>query len=108
MSSPLPTLLLCISYYLIVKKFGPDYMRNREPYQLNGLLIYYNLFQVVFSGYLFYEWGMSGWFTNYSYRCQPVDYSDSEQAKRMLSVSWWYYFSKFTEFFDTVSGFLRF
>lgn len=106
MSSPLPTLLICVSYYLIVKKIGPYLMRDRAPYKLNNLLIAYNLFQVLFSAYLFYEWGMSGWFGKYSYRCQPVDYSMSDEAVRMLSVSWWYYFSKFTEFFDTVSALL--
>ena len=46
---------------------------------------------------------MSGWARGYSFRCQPVDYSNNPLALRMANTCWWYYFSKFTEFFDTVS-----
>lgn len=77
----------------------------------------------------FFQIGMGGWFTGeYSLRCQPVDYSNKSStlivrtifvqsrysthillsnklcffSLQMVSASWWYYFSKFTEFFDTV------
>lgn len=30
-------------------------MENRKPFQLKNILIYYNLFQVIFSTWLFYE-----------------------------------------------------
>ncbi|KAL1116452.1 hypothetical protein AAG570_004925 [Ranatra chinensis] len=50
---------------------------------------------------------MSGWLGSYSFRCQPVDYSNSPMALRMASTCWWYYFSKFTEFFDTLFFILR-
>lgn len=66
---------------------------------------------------------MSGWFTGeYSFKCQPVDYSNKPSTIRvsyfakiklklnssklylqMVNASWWYFFSKFTEFADTVS-----
>lgn len=52
----------------------------------------------------FYEYGRGGWFHGYNFHCQPVDYGYSPMALRMLNVCWWYYFSKFTEFFDTVRG----
>ncbi|KAK4295101.1 hypothetical protein Pmani_032317 [Petrolisthes manimaculis] len=101
MSSPWPTLFICISYVLIVKVIGPWYMKDRPPFQLRNLLVFYNAAQVIFSTWLFYEFGMGGWFRGYSYRCQPVDYSHNPVAIRMTHASWWYYFSKFTEFFDT-------
>ena len=47
---------------------------------------------------------IGGWLNGYNYRCQPVDYSNTPHALRVASGCWWYYFSKFTEFFDTVSG----
>lgn len=50
---------------------------------------------------------MSGWLTGYSYRCQPVDYSATPMALRMARTCWWYYISKFTEFFDTFFFILR-
>uniref|UniRef100_A0A023F4L2 Elongation of very long chain fatty acids protein n=1 Tax=Triatoma infestans TaxID=30076 RepID=A0A023F4L2_TRIIF len=108
MSSPFPTLVICLSYIYLVKVLGPKLMENRKPFQLKELLIAYNLFQVIFSTWLFYELGASGWFTgHYSLRCQPVDYSADKFTVRMVHVCWWYYFSKFTEFMDTIFFVLR-
>ncbi|EEB17942.1 predicted protein [Pediculus humanus corporis] len=61
----------------------------------------------IFSTWIFYEYIQSGWFTGYSFRCQPVDYSYNPKAMRMANTCWWYYFSKFTEFFDTLFFILR-
>ncbi|XP_026475167.1 elongation of very long chain fatty acids protein AAEL008004 [Ctenocephalides felis] len=107
MSSPFPTLFICLSYAYFVKVIGPKLMENRKPFQLKYTLIVYNLFQVIFSCWLFYESCASGWLTTYSFRCQPVDYSRSPEAMRMVHGCWWYYFSKFTEFFDTIFFVLR-
>ncbi|XP_065221734.1 very long chain fatty acid elongase AAEL008004-like isoform X3 [Planococcus citri] len=108
MSSPLPTLIICLTYVYIVKVIGPRLMANRKPFELRRTLIVYNLFQVIFSSWLFYELGMSGWLTGrYSLRCEPVDPSQNPTALRMVNVCWWYYFSKFTEFFDTFFFVLR-
>lgn len=101
MSSPLPTLCMCLSYVFIVKVLGPKLMENRKPLELKKVLIYYNLFQVLFSIWLFYEASVAGWLNHYSLKCQPVDYSSTPLAMRMVRGCWWYYFSKFTEFFDT-------
>ncbi|XP_022836081.1 elongation of very long chain fatty acids protein AAEL008004-like isoform X2 [Spodoptera litura] len=103
MSSPFPTLLICLSYVYLVKVLGPRFMENRKPYELKNVLILYNFLQVVFSAWLFYESMMGGWLNHYSFRCQPVDYTENPKAIRMVHACWWYYFSKFTEFFDTVS-----
>ncbi|XP_063988213.1 very long chain fatty acid elongase AAEL008004-like isoform X2 [Diachasmimorpha longicaudata] len=107
MSSPFPTLFVCLSYVYLVKVLGPKLMENRKPFQLKNVLIAYNFFQVIFSAWLFYESLMGGWWGHYSFRCQPVDYSNSPTAIRMVYASWWYYFSKFTEFFDTIFFILR-
>lgn len=101
MSSPLPTLALCLGYVYLVKVLGPRFMENRKPFQLKNTLIVYNFVQVVFSAWLFYECLMGGWWGTYSFRCQPVDHGTTGQAMRMVHACWWYYFSKFTEFFDT-------
>ncbi|XP_025417447.1 elongation of very long chain fatty acids protein AAEL008004-like, partial [Sipha flava] len=59
------------------------------------------LFQVLFSTWIFYEAWASAWGNGYSLRCEPVDYSMSPSAMRVARGCWWYYISKFTEFFDT-------
>ncbi|XP_045493641.1 elongation of very long chain fatty acids protein AAEL008004 isoform X2 [Colias croceus] len=107
MSSPFPTLIICLSYVYLVKVIGPKFMENRKPYELQNLLIIYNFSQVIFSMWLFYESLMGGWLNHYSFRCQPVDYTDNPIANRMVHACWWYYFSKFTEFFDTIFFVLR-
>ncbi|KAJ8732828.1 hypothetical protein PYW07_015427 [Mythimna separata] len=107
MSSPFPTLAICLTYVFTVKVLGPKLMENRKPFELKRILIFYNLFQVLFSIWLFRESLKSGWFTTYSFRCQPVDYSNSPDAIRTVHGCWWYYFSKFTEFFDTIFFVMR-
>lgn len=107
MSSPFPTLFICLFYAYFSRVLGPAIMENRKPFTLRKILIYYNAFQTIFSAWIFYEYLMSGWATHYSYRCQPVDYSNSPVAMRMARTCWWYYISKFTEFFDTLFFILR-
>ncbi|XP_055678558.1 elongation of very long chain fatty acids protein AAEL008004 isoform X1 [Lutzomyia longipalpis] len=108
MSSPFPTLAVCLCYVYIVKVLGPRLMENRKPFQLQNTLIVYNFLQVVFSTWLFYEISISGWLTgHYNFRCQPVDYSNHPRTLRMVHACWWYYFSKFTEFMDTIFFVLR-
>ncbi|KAL0276860.1 UNVERIFIED_CONTAM: hypothetical protein PYX00_004334 [Menopon gallinae] len=107
MSSPFPTIAICIFYAYFSKVLGPKLMENRKPFDLRNILVVYNLLQTIFSMWIFYEYCQSGWLTGYSFRCQPVDYSNNPKAIRMAATCWWYYFSKFTEFFDTFFFVLR-
>lgn len=102
LSSPLPTALICLTYVYIVKVAGPRFMKDREPYNIRTFLIFYNSFQVILSAYIVYWCLQGGWIIgNYSLMCQPVDYSDSREAKIMTHISYVYYLAKFTEFIDT-------
>ncbi|CAG9798859.1 unnamed protein product [Chironomus riparius] len=107
MSSPFPTIAMCLSYVFIVKFLGPKVMENRKPFKLRKIIVLYNFLQVVLSFYLFFEAGMSGWFGKYNLRCQPVDFSMNSDALRMANGSYLYYLSKFSEFLDTFFFVLR-
>ncbi|XP_065372435.1 very long chain fatty acid elongase AAEL008004 isoform X2 [Calliphora vicina] len=107
MSSPFPTLAVCLTYVYLVKVIGPRLMENRKPFRLQNTLILYNAVQVIFSAWIFYECLMGGWWGHYSFTCQPVEYNDHPRTKRMVHACWWYYFSKFTEFMDTIFFVLR-
>jgi len=101
MSSIWITTAICVLYVYIVKVWGPRFMQDREPYQIKGIMLVYNLFQTLFSTWMFMEgWGfyVSG---NYNWQCEPVDYSDSPTAKRAVNLAWWYFFSKFIDLFDS-------
>lgn len=107
MSSPLPTLALCLFYAYFSKTLAPKIMANRKPFDLRNVLVVYNLIQTVFSIWIFYEYLQSGWWGHYSFKCQPVDYSNNPKALRMARICWWYYIAKFTEFFDTLFFLMR-
>ncbi|PBC32084.1 Elongation of very long chain fatty acids protein [Apis cerana cerana] len=107
MDSPIPTFLIVLLYLYGVTILGPRVMANRKPFKLRGTLVAYNAFQVIFSLGMLYEHLMSGWLLDYSYKCQPVDYSHNPSALRMANLCWWYFISKFTEFADTIFFVLR-
>lgn len=107
MESPIPTVIIVAMYLYLVLVLGPRLMANRKPLQLNAVLVVYNAIQVIFSVFMLWEHLMSGWLQEYSYKCQPVDYSHSPTALRMANLCWWYYLSKFTEFMDTIFFVLR-
>jgi len=106
MDSIWPTLSLSASYYLIVRHIGPRFMAKREPYNLKSIMQIYNLFQVLFNSWLFYK-VLWLWRDHYDWNCQPVDYSYSKIGLAALDVTWWYYFSKFIDFFDSFFFVLR-
>ncbi|XP_017777182.1 PREDICTED: elongation of very long chain fatty acids protein AAEL008004-like [Nicrophorus vespilloides] len=107
MNSPIPTIVMVLAYLYTVIFLGPRLMANRKPFKLREVLVLYNGGQVLFSLYMLYEHLMSGWFFDYSYKCQPVDYSNSEKGMRMATLCWWYYISKLSEFADTVFFVMR-
>ncbi|XP_055619399.1 elongation of very long chain fatty acids protein 7-like isoform X2 [Toxorhynchites rutilus septentrionalis] len=107
MDNPLPTLGMMTCYLLWVLWLGPLYMRDRKPMDLRRIIIFYNLFQVLLSGYMFYEHLMAGWIRGYSLTCQTVDYDDGPLSRRMFNLCYVYYLSKLTEFADTTFFVLR-
>ncbi|KAG7172611.1 Elongation of very long chain fatty acids protein-like 7 [Homarus americanus] len=103
LQSPLPSLLLCLLYVGIVTWWGPLYMSSRKPFSgLRPFMIAYNAFQVVFSAWLFTQGGLGGWFGGYKLVCQTCDFSDDPKAVLMMHGAFWYYFSKFIDFIDTI------
>ncbi|XP_060933509.1 ELOVL fatty acid elongase 8b [Limanda limanda] len=104
--SPFPMLLIFLVYLSVVWA-GPRMMKHREPFNLRVVLIVYNFCMVGLSAYMFYEFLVTSLLSNYSYLCQPVDYSNSPLAMRMARVCWWFFFSKVIELSDTVFFILR-
>ncbi|XP_069662894.1 very long chain fatty acid elongase 4-like isoform X3 [Haliaeetus albicilla] len=83
--SPFPVTLLFV-FYLFVVALGPFYMRQQKPLKLQGLLVAYNLAMMTLSSYMFYEFLVTSVLDNYSYLCQPVDYSRSELGMRVFFI----------------------
>ncbi|RXN34560.1 adenine DNA glycosylase-like protein [Labeo rohita] len=104
--SPVPVICIFLCYLVIIW-IGPKLMKNKEPVDLKAVLIVYNFAMVGLSIYMFHEFMVTSWLANYSYLCQPVDYSRSPLGMRMASVCWWFFFSKVIELSDTIFFILR-
>ena len=82
-------------------------MESRDPYNIKWIMIVYNFCQTLFSFWMFAEsWAffVTG---DYSWHCEPVDYSNNKDAIRVLSLGWWYFFSKFIDLLDTIFFIMR-
>lgn len=47
MSNPFTIIALLTVYLCFILKWGPNYMKNRKPFNLNKLIIVYNILQIV-------------------------------------------------------------
>nr|QXU64631.1 fatty acid elongase 20 [Blattella germanica] len=107
MSSPMPLILILVTYNYFCTKAGPRWMKDRKPFNLKYTMMFYNVLQVVFSVWLVNEGLQAGWLRDYNYRCQPVDYSENPKAIRMANATWYYMACKLVELLDTVFFVMR-
>nr|XP_042913420.1 elongation of very long chain fatty acids protein AAEL008004 [Parasteatoda tepidariorum] len=103
MDSPYKTYAGVIIFLIYIKIIGPKMMKNRNPYDLRTPMLLYNIVLVALSGWMFYRFAAYGWFNNFSWICEPMDFSNNDAAVKMLEAFYVYYISKFIEFLDTVS-----
>lgn len=83
MSSPGPLLTIIATYLYFCVWAGPNFMKDRKPFEMKGIIKLYNLVQVILSVLLVYEGLQGGWGHNYSFACQPIDFSEDPRAKRV-------------------------
>lgn len=55
MDSPWPVVIILAIYLYFVLKAGPKFMKYRSPFKIDGLVMVYNVVQVLFSAYLVKE-----------------------------------------------------
>jgi len=55
MDSPLPVVMIIAFYLYFVLKAGPEYMKFRNPMQIDNFVMIYDVIQVFFSLYLVKE-----------------------------------------------------
>jgi len=107
MGSPFPTVAI-FATYLLITKYGPKYMKDREPFNINKwTLIMYNMGITLLNGWMALELCWCAYKRGYNLVCQLVDVSDNEYELRIANVVWWYYISKCMEFMDTFFFILR-
>lgn len=47
MSNPFTMFAILTAYLYFILKWGPEYMKNRKPFNINKLIIAYNIIQIV-------------------------------------------------------------
>lgn len=106
MGSPFPTVAI-FATYLLITKYGPQYMSTREPFKFKWTLVFYNMFITLLNGWMALELCWCAYQRGYNLVCQLVDVSDNEYELRIANVVWWYYVSKSMEFMDTFFFIMR-
>uniref|UniRef100_G3PEQ4 Elongation of very long chain fatty acids protein n=1 Tax=Gasterosteus aculeatus aculeatus TaxID=481459 RepID=G3PEQ4_GASAC len=105
--SPVPVALIFLAYLLVVWA-GPRLMKHREPFDLKVVLVLYNFAMVGLSAYMFHEFLVTSWLSNYSLLCQPpMQQTHISTFLQMANVCWWFFFSKVIELADTMFFILR-
>ncbi|XP_068147844.1 very long chain fatty acid elongase F-like [Drosophila tropicalis] len=87
-----PVSIITGLYLLFILKLGRRFMEKRQPYQLRGILKFYNLFQVAYNGILVVML-LRPWIT------------ERKKWERILGYA--YYINKYIDFLDTIFFVLR-
>lgn len=106
-STPWPCIALLGFYIYFIYYIGPRFMARRQPFQLNRILQIYNVSQIIINAYIFYKALTLAWLRNYSYICQPIDYSYSPRAIEITRVVWYYFMVKILDLLETIFFVLR-
>lgn len=104
LSNPFKPAAILAVYLYFVLKWGPEFMEKRKAMKLDGIIKYYNLLQVIVCSYItvtgyYHSFGQG----NYSWICQPVDYStDNRHAVALTKMAHYYFLTKIIDLLDTV------
>ncbi|RZF42955.1 hypothetical protein LSTR_LSTR004257 [Laodelphax striatellus] len=106
MGSFWPVATLTAGYLYFVLIFGPQMMENRKPYNLNRLLVVYNLYQVIFSTWLCVKVMTSEGVSDSILQCKSLE-RNTRLRDLLHEGAWYYFFSKVVELLDTIFFVLR-
>lgn len=126
-TSPYSIFTLVALYLVFVLKWGPKFMEHRKPFNIERILIIYNLLQVVLNFTLvafvsvcvadavpsnhagrFQAVHLLGVYRNeFNIYCQPLDFTNSAIGIHSAVLSYAYLLLKILDLFDTVFFVLR-
>lgn len=107
MKTPGPSFMIIFVYLMFVNKWGPNFMKNRDPFKLDRLIQIYNIVQVVLSIYLMDQALRHCYSKGYNIFCEPVDYSSSPTPLKIARGCYIYWVVKVIDLLDTVFFVLR-
>lgn len=107
LNPPWLPLAVVAGYLYFVLDLGPKLMANRKPFDLKKLIQVYNLLQVLANVYLLATGVKVMIDMGITFKCQPVNYSNSSFALRELRLVYLYYLLKVSDLLDTVFFVMR-
>ncbi|XP_017883627.1 elongation of very long chain fatty acids protein AAEL008004-like [Ceratina calcarata] len=106
-SSPWALVGIITFYLYFVFDLGPNWMARKKPLNLDKIVQLYDLLQIIVCTYLLYKALTLAWLNDYSFYCQPVDYSYDPRAVEISKLVWVYFMVKVFDLFDTIFFVLR-
>ncbi|XP_050520253.1 elongation of very long chain fatty acids protein 4-like isoform X2 [Daktulosphaira vitifoliae] len=110
MKSPWPISSILVIYLLFVLKVGPMIMKKRKPLNLKMVMLFYNIIQTIFNGYMVLLFFITPGAISYhfKYLCNPLPRNANVFLMHELNKASWYFFiSKVIDLLDTVFFVLR-
>ncbi|XP_066581523.1 very long chain fatty acid elongase 4-like [Prorops nasuta] len=105
--SPYIMPLFSVSYLYFVLKCGPNFMKDRKPYNLKTFIKLYNIFQIVANAYFVKSFIDAGWFTTISLGCEPINYATEGGPVKLAETMWWILIVKIIDYIETFIFVLR-
>ncbi|XP_017835493.1 elongation of very long chain fatty acids protein F-like [Drosophila busckii] len=108
LASPWPMTYITIAYLIFVLKAGKLFMQARKPYNLKNVILGYNLFQMLYNGFIFL-FSAYYLFVKPVYDLRCMNTLPAEHAIKPIErfVTYAYYINKLLDFLDTVFFVLR-
>lgn len=106
MRSPIPSLAIIGLYLWFIFDIGPNFMKNRKPYNIEKLLVRYNAIQIIMCLYTVIEGTRLG-LMHYDWKCAPVETTSGDREIGVARVVWFYFMTKIFDLLDTVFFILR-
>ncbi|GBP70069.1 Elongation of very long chain fatty acids protein 7 [Eumeta japonica] len=101
-SSPWPIALLLVCYHRFVRKWGPEFMKNRPAYDLKKVIIVYNVIQIWASAHLLIKCLTLVYLPGYyTIGCQKIITDDTPVERQIVFTVWSYYIIKIVDLLDT-------
>ncbi|XP_046661011.1 uncharacterized protein LOC124354525 [Homalodisca vitripennis] len=110
MGSPLPVTILMCGYLVFVTRLGPYLMSKRPPFDLKYIMMFYNVFQVVYNIWFLSLFLRESHFMKYMMEesCHPRSPSRNIVLRQFaFKVTWVWLMSKVADLIDTVFFVLR-
>ncbi|CAL7951924.1 unnamed protein product [Xylocopa violacea] len=107
MGSPVLIPLILVAYLYIILKLGPEYMKDKKPYDLKTFVKCYNVFQIFVNAYFVQQFLSVGWFSQVTVYCYLPDYSYKPGPVKMAYTLWLVTMVKIIDLIETFVFVLR-